>query len=129
MIVLLVEDDDDLRALLEAALPPEFQVRSCGSGPEGLKRLESERFDVLLTDLDLPVVRGEDLVERARAMSPMGVVVMSGDPDRLESCRGLADAVVTKPFPLRAVRAALRRAVGCATLRWLAMRPGPIGHH
>ena len=111
MVVLLVEDDGDLRRLLEAALPPEFEVRSCSTGDEGLRILTSDPIDVLLTDLDVPNVSGEQLARVARALpTPMGVVLMSGHVNRLEASRGLADAVLTKPFALYAVRAALRRA-------------------
>jgi len=40
-------------------------------------------------------------------------VGISGNPARLEANRALADAVIAKPFPLAAVTAALRRALGC----------------
>jgi CheY-like chemotaxis protein len=111
MIVLLVEDDDDLRRVLELALGPEFEVRSSRTGTDGLQQLRSERVDVLLTDLDLPGASGEALAQAAKALPrPVPVVAMSGDFARLEACRGIVDAVIAKPSPLSAIRAALRRA-------------------
>jgi CheY-like chemotaxis protein len=111
MIVLLVEDDEDLRRVLQIALGSEFDLRSCATGTDALHRLRTERVDVLLTDLDLPGVSGEALAEVARTLPrPVPVVAMSGDFVRLEACRRMVDAVIAKPSPLAAVRAALRRA-------------------
>jgi DNA-binding response OmpR family regulator len=115
MNVLLVEDDDELRRVLEIALGPEFEIRSCSTGNEGLERLRTEHVDVLLTDLDLPGTSGEALARVARTLpSCVRVVAMSGDPTRLEAMRALADAVIAKPSPLAAVTAALRRVTGNA---------------
>jgi len=112
MIVLLVEDDDDLRRLLEITLAAECEVRSCATGSEALERLRTERVDVLLTDLDLPGTTGEELARVARTLLwRVPVVAMSGDPARVEGVRPLADAVVTKPFALACLTAALRRAL------------------
>jgi DNA-binding response OmpR family regulator len=115
MMVLLVEDDADLRGMLEGMLP-EFEVRGCATGTEGLNVLHTERVDVLLTDLELPGVSGEELARVARALPrPVTVVIMSGNLARLEASRALADAVVVKPFPMAAVRSALMRAARCRT--------------
>ena len=110
--MLLVEDDDDLRELLEMMLGPEFELRSCATGAEALWRLRTEPLDVLLTDLALPDVPGEDLAQAARRLEPNVVVVaMSGDAERLASCRGLADGLIAKPCSFDAFKLALRRAL------------------
>ena len=112
--ILLVEDDDDLRSLLARVLAEDYYVRSCGTATEGLRRLHTERVDVLLTDLGLPDLGGEYLVRAAHnTMPPVPVVVMSGDRDRLAACRDLADASLPKPCALPEVKAALQRAAGC----------------
>ena len=122
MIVLLVEDDAELRRVLEMALASDFDVRSCCNGTDGLRMLRTERVDVLLTDLDLPGVSGEALAEVAKTLPrPVPVVAMSGDFDRLEASRPMVDAVIVKPSPLSAVKAALRRAT-----RW-SQSSGPGG--
>lgn len=111
MIVLLVEDDDDLRGLLERALGDDFEVVGCAGGDEGLQVLRSARVDVLLTDLALPGVPGEALAAEAGTLTPrVPVVAISADLARLEVMRPLVDAVIPKPSPLAAVRAALHRA-------------------
>jgi len=112
MIVLLVEDDDELREMLESALVDEFDVRSCASGEEGLLVLEGEAVDVLLTDLALPGIPGEALARVAQTLiPPVPVVVMSSDLMRLEVIRPLVTAVIPKPSPLSEMKAALHRAI------------------
>lgn len=120
-VLLLVEDDDDLRELLEMMLEQEFDVRSCASGAEALWRLRTERLDVLLTDLELPEVPGEDLAQAARKLEPSVVIVaMSGDAERLANCRMLADGLIAKPCSLEAFKRALR-----AALERVDKKPGP----
>jgi len=115
MIVLLVEDDPDLRRVLEIVLENHFEVRSCATSAEGLQRLRTERVDVLLVDLDLPGTSGDELLRTARMLPHrLAIVAMSANPVLLEATRDVADAVIAKPFPLAAVTAALRRALGCA---------------
>jgi CheY-like chemotaxis protein len=125
MRVLLVEDDPALRRLLEKGLRPEFELRICADGVEARGRLASEHFDVLLTDLELGVVSGEELADEARALPrPVGIVIMSGDLERLERSRARADAAVAKPFPMPAVRSAVRRAASRAILAWIRRDAG-----
>jgi|SRR6185436_20242767 len=115
MIVLLLEDDPDLRRVLEILLESQFEVRSCATSGDALHKLRSERVDVLLIDLDLPGGWGEVLMRTARTLPDrVAIVTMSGQPERLEASRDVADAVIAKPFPLAAVTAALRRALGCS---------------
>jgi DNA-binding response OmpR family regulator len=112
--ILLVEDDEDLRSLLEKVLSEDYYVRSCGSATEALRRLHTERVHVVLTDLGLPDLGGEYLVRAAHgAMPPVPVVVMSGDRDRLEACRELADATLPKPCALPDMRAVVQRLARC----------------
>lgn len=113
MIVLVVEDDSELRALLQQVLAPEFAVRACACEEEARRLLESDAHgvDVLLTHLAPESGGAERLVESARTCAQrIGVVVGSEDPALLEAWRTRADAVVPRPYVVAAVRAALRRA-------------------
>jgi two-component system response regulator TctD len=115
MIVLLVEDDPDLRRVLEILLENHFEVRSCATSGDGLRKLRTERVDVLLIDLDLPGSWGEVLLRTAKTLpNRVAIVAMSANPALIEASRDVADAVIAKPFPLAAVTAALRRSLGCA---------------
>lgn len=99
--VLLVEDDDDIRRLLEAALAERFKVSSVATGREAASALVSVRPDIVLADLDLPGMCGEALALHAQALlDPPDVYLMSGDHDRLRYARGLACETISKPFSL-----------------------------
>ena len=111
MIALLVADDEHLRHVLEMAMPPEFELRACGTPVEAMSRLDGGAFDVLLVDLDVKGGGGERLVHTARTLlRPPATIVMSVRPERFDACVGIAHAFVAKPFMLTTVRAAVRRA-------------------
>jgi len=66
--VLVVEDEPLVRHLTEEYFGLlEFEVASVPHAEEGLERLERERFDVLMTDYNLPGINGRELIDRIRA--------------------------------------------------------------
>ena len=101
--VLLVEDSlvtrEMERRLLEDA---GFRVTAVGDADEALGRLAEERFDCLVTDIEMPGMDGFELTEQLRAMEhfaqlPIVVVSTRDRPeDRLRGLRAGADAYVTK---------------------------------
>ncbi len=114
MNLLVVEDDEDVRRLLETALGERFSVSSVASGREASLALVSGRPDIVLADLELPGLCGEALALRARALShPPTVYLMSGDHERLRAAERLAEDTFSKPFSLFGVLDTLSR---CPTL-------------
>lgn len=110
--VLVVEDDDDVRRLLETALGERFQVSSVATGREAAQALLSQRPDIVLADLELPGLCGEALALRARALQdPPAVYLMSGDHERLRNAGRLARETIAKPFSVFGVVDALSRGV------------------
>jgi CheY-like chemotaxis protein len=100
----LVEDDDALRRLFERALEGRFRISSFSSGGEALNAMQVRVPDVLLSDLGLPGMPGEEL---ARAVTLLEVaprvVLMSADRARLAAATPLADATLSKPFTFTAL--------------------------
>jgi DNA-binding response OmpR family regulator len=94
---LVVEDDAALRLLARVNLELEgFEVRDAATLPDAVAALETEQPDVVLLDLHLGGVASHPLLELLRATGvPVAVVTGSADPDAV---RGLADAVLVKPF-------------------------------
>lgn len=122
--ILLVEDDDAVRALARETLTRAgYAVVEADSGPAALaigRQHEGEDWlDLLLTDVVLPRPSGRDLAEalrgaRAEAQPPLKVLFMSGYADDAVAARGVTDRTthyLEKPFTpdalLRQVRAAL----------------------
>jgi DNA-binding response OmpR family regulator len=100
MKVVVVESDRDLLAFLQLALMSNrHEVDPFLAGAPALAALEAVRADVLLCDLGLPDLDGEVVARSAAHLPhPPRIVLMSGEPTRLERARPLAAAVIHKPF-------------------------------
>lgn len=101
--ILLVDDDDSLRRVLEFQLNEAgFEVVSESNGAEALDRFSREEFDCVITDWQMPRLSGSQLVSQATAINseiPIIVVTAFGDVDiAVEAMRGGAFDFITKPF-------------------------------
>jgi DNA-binding response OmpR family regulator len=96
---MLVEDDAALRRFLEVVLSASHEVVAHPLGEPALAALGQSTPDVLVSDLMLPDVPGEEIARAALRVerSPF-IVLISGDCARLERARPLADATLAKPF-------------------------------
>jgi CheY-like chemotaxis protein len=117
--ILLVEDEPALRELGEELLAEAgYEVVTASAGDEALKACAAEgRIDLMLTDVVLPRMGGQALLQEARRLRPgLKVVFMSGYTDRVIADQGLLPEGATfleKPFTpealLRTVREMLDR--------------------
>ena len=84
--ILVVDDDAVFRAALCRFLNSEgYQTVSVGDAESGIERLESESFDLILTDLRMPGVDGIELIRRIRKLDPDAVCIVItgfGSPER-----------------------------------------------
>lgn len=111
--ILLADDDDALREFVSRALIAEgHAVVGVEDGLEALQQLERTKFDLLVSDLDMPVLDGMALASRATARIPdMKVLLISGLGEELKRADGLPQGRVTtlnKPFTLDQLRASVR---------------------
>lgn len=107
---LIAEDDKALAHFLSRALPAAGDsVELAGDGAEALALFTREEPDLLILDLDLPLVPGEEVLRTVRALSPMcPVLVVSGQADdetRITCLNDGADDCLQKPFSLGELRA------------------------
>src|SRR5690242_19378955 len=83
--ILLVEDDEDTRQLLGVALSSQgYDVRQGGDASEGLTRLREGRFDMVLTDYDLPGKTGAAMLREASAagiLQGAATLIVTAHPD------------------------------------------------
>ena len=120
--ILVVEDDPDINALLAKIVQKEgFGAVQAYSGTEGLLRLESGSFDLVLLDMMLPGIDGSSFIDRLRndLMFDTPVIVVSakaGVGDKVEALSLGADDYIAKPFEpeevVARVQAVLRRSQG-----------------
>lgn len=125
--LLIVEDDRELRAMLERLLRDEgYQVDAVADGQAGLHRALVDRYDVMVIDRGLPAIDGLDLMRRLRGRGVATPVIMltayGSVVDRVEGLDAGAEDYLVKPFDvdelLARLRALLRRhATAGETLR------------
>ena len=123
--IMVTEDDTYIGNLLEEALSGEgYQVLRAYSGTEALLVLEKERPDLILLDLMLPGLSGEELFDRIRDRQIPVIVVSAktGTEDKVKLLLGGASDYVTKPF---VVKELLARIIVC--LRQAQMGQGQAG--
>ena len=116
--VLIAEDEDVLRALCARALLSDgHEVKAARDGSEALDLLTREGggFDLLLTDIRMPLMDGIELALAAgRDYPDLTIMLMTGFADQRERAQGL-DAiihdVIPKPFSVAALRAAVTEAL------------------
>ncbi len=117
MKVLIVEDDVDINRLLCRYLEREhYQTVAAFSGTEARLQLSMNSFDLILLDLMLPGLTGEDLIAEIKGTVSTPIIVVSAKSaleDRVKLLKSGADDYITKPFQLEEllarVEAVLRR--------------------
>ena len=117
--ILIVEDEEKIADLVKAYLEKEqFSVTVSGTGKQAISKLK-EGFALIILDLMLPDMAGEDICEAIRQDSDIPIIMLTAKSDEEDRIRGLgigADDYVVKPFSPRElvarVKALLRRAGG-----------------
>jgi DNA-binding NtrC family response regulator len=83
--ILAVDDDPAALELLRRLLGGDHRVDACGGGAEALARLEADRYDLVIADLDMPPPDGFDVLGAAQRRSPPPAVVVLSALDRARS--------------------------------------------
>ena len=117
--ILLVEDEEGLGEALEYQLEREgYAVERYTDGAVGLERFNARGADLVLLDLMLPGMSGEEICREIRRRSSVPIIMLTARDTEIDKVVGLelgADDYVTKPFSTREllarIRAVLRRAV------------------
>ncbi len=115
VVLLLVEDDPQIRRFLRATLGPHgYELVEAATGREGLALAASRTPGVILLDLGLPDMDGLDVTRRLREWTQVPVVVISArgrEADKVAALDAGADDYVTKPFSVPELLARLRVAL------------------
>ena len=103
---LVVEDSQVMRQLLVFALArvKNLRVTEADDGVDGLRKLASARYDIIVTDINMPIMDGLKLVKRVRSDpvhkdTPIVIITTEGSQeDRQRALQLGANAYITKPI-------------------------------
>jgi DNA-binding NtrC family response regulator len=114
--ILVVDDEESIRSFVERALTLDgHEVKMAGDGAEALDVLATDSFDLMLSDIRMPLMDGIALaLSAARDFPAMTILLMTGFADQRErtvDLEALIHDVVTKPFSLAQLREAVSGAV------------------
>ncbi|HLQ88051.1 MAG TPA: response regulator transcription factor [Enterococcus sp.] len=100
--ILIIEDDQEISKLLSVILTKlGMDSIVAYSGTEGLLQLQNNTYDLILLDLMLPGVSGEELIKQVREKSEIPIIVISAKidiEDKVHVLKMGADDYITKPF-------------------------------
>jgi len=121
-LILLIEDDPQIRRFLRAALSAEnYRLQEAITAQDGLAQAGANRPDLILLDLGLPDQDGIEVIRSVRQWSTTPILVLSArglERDKIEALDLGADDYVAKPFTigelLARIRAGLRRSTTVA---------------
>src|SRR5689334_390873 len=110
--VTIVEDDPDVRAMLERSLGADgYRVTALESGAGLEDIISSDSVDLVILDIGLPDIDGLTITQQVRRHSDVAIIIVSGRGDLADRVVGLeigADDYVTKPFEPREIQARVR---------------------
>lgn len=107
--ILVVEDDEDINHLITTILIKNgYKVTSAYSGSEAELRISIQEFDLVILDLMLPGITGEEIIAKVRETKEMPIIVISakaGLEERIQVLNIGADDYITKPFEIEEILA------------------------
>ena len=118
--VLVVEDSPMMRQLLVFALSrvKKLRITEADDGVDGLRKLAGAKFDIIVTDINMPIMDGLKLVKRVRTDpshrdTPIIIITTEGsDEDRQRAMQLGANAYITKPIQAPQVIAKVKELLG-----------------
>ena len=113
---LIVDDDPGVRNMLSSILEDEgYSVEAVDNGREAIKTCERLPFDVALVDINLPDVKGTELLRKMKELQPKMVkIIITGQPSIENAVRALnekSDGFISKPFDPQELLAMIKKLI------------------
>ena len=113
--ILIIEDELPIRRFLRASLGSEgYRVSEAPTGALGLQMATAQPPDLIILDLGLPDMDGQDVLQRLREWCTAPIIVLSArdqEPQKIKALDHGADDYVTKPFGTGELLARMRTAL------------------
>jgi two-component system, OmpR family, KDP operon response regulator KdpE len=132
--ILVVDDEPQIRRVMRATLVTEgYEVADARSGDDALDLLHSEKYDLILLDINMPGITGIETCRQIRLVSDVSIIMMTvrdTESDKVAALDVGADDYVTKPFSmpemLARIRATMRRTGSSAASELSNLRIGDV---
>jgi len=137
-VILVVEDNADMRYYIRASLGPEYEVREAKDGGDGTEKAKAIIPDLIISDIMMPGIDGYELcrvVKNDVATSHIPIILLTAKTSESSILQGLevgADDYITKPFNTRVLCArvknliALRRQLQLSLNREMVLQPAAL---
>lgn len=118
--ILIVEDSATTRAMIKAVIEDmgeDFTALEADTGFEALRMLPQERFDLIITDINMPDVNGLELINFVKSnpnYQHIPMIIVTTERSSADKARGLAlgaSAYVTKPFKAEELQEVITKAL------------------
>lgn len=110
--ILIVEDDESVRILMEVKLKKDFEIFTAEDGKAALKLLENVKIDLLLVDVMMPIMDGYTLVKTLRnennQIPAIMITAKSEIPDKLKGFDSGVDDYMVKPVDFDELKARIK---------------------
>lgn len=114
-LILVIEDEQPIRRFLRASLSDEgYRLNEASSGGEGVRLATQQPPDLVILDLGLPDLDGQEIIRRLREWSKVPIIILSArdqESEKILALDGGADDFVTKPFGMGELLARIRTAL------------------
>lgn len=104
---LVVEDDEDMLTIIRGELDGlGYRVTAVAGGHEAVEAAQRQPFDLLVTNMNLPDIKGQEVIERVRRSHPdIPIIVVSGSPEAQAEAREMGvERFLAKPFRTEELR-------------------------
>lgn len=111
--ILIVDDEEVIRDFLSEVLKDSYAISTATDGDEAIELIKQQSFDLIITDMKMPKVTGEEVVKFAKENSPNSkVIIVSGYSSLYsvsESVEYGADGFISKPFSIKQLMSTLEK--------------------
>ena len=112
--ILIVDDEPVMREFLSDVLE-DFDIHTAVDGDDAIKKLKANGFDLVITDMKMPKVSGEDVVKYAKEnYNDISIIVISGYSSLTSVSNTLGygvNAFLAKPFTIKQLRSEVEKAL------------------
>lgn len=112
--ILVVDDEEVMREFLADVLE-DFTVIKASDGDEAIEKLKEKKFDLIITDMKMPRVSGEEVVKFAREIYPDAKIIVISGYSSLFSVSNTLEygvcAFLSKPFTIKQIRTEVEKSL------------------